>query len=97
MQYNLFGADVRHMSRFSKDSLMFDGDATDLDASLRTVVRMNADGNLCAIVLITDGISTTGANPVYAAEEAGIPHGFRHAYQTVAAVAAHSDCGVRGA
>ena len=73
VQYNLFSADARRIAGYSRDSLSLNGDATDIDASLKSVVRANAASNLRAIVLITDGVSTTGPNPVYAAEESGVP------------------------
>jgi hypothetical protein len=53
--------------------LTFSHDATDIAAALRRVKEAAATTNIRAVVLLTDGNVTAGSNPIYDAEELGLP------------------------
>lgn len=53
----------------SPDSLSYDQSGTNISGALRSVYRQFSGQNLGAVVLISDGISTSGENPGYVVEE----------------------------
>ena len=73
VHYGVFDSRMRPLSRFSSDSLTFDGEGTDMSGALRRLKENAAKVNVQAIILLTDGNSTTGSSPLYEAEEIGIP------------------------
>jgi hypothetical protein len=73
VDYSLFDGKVRNLSTIAEDSLTLNGEATDIAEALKSIKRTSASSNLQAVVLITDGNSTVGMNPLYEAEELGVP------------------------
>ncbi len=73
VRYALFSSNARILSSFSKDSLTLDGDATDISAALKSVKENASSQNVQCVLLISDGNSTTGTNPVYEAEDLNLP------------------------
>ncbi len=71
--YSLFDGKVRNISAMKPDSLTLRGEATDIAEALRTTKRTFASSPLRAVVLITDGNSTAGMNPLYEVEALGVP------------------------
>ena len=72
-RFGLFSNQLKWLMSFSPDSLTLDGDGTDISSILRAVQEQTRTANLQAVVLLSDGNSTTGANPLYEAEELGVP------------------------
>ncbi|HET6400714.1 MAG TPA: hypothetical protein VFH95_04865 [Candidatus Kapabacteria bacterium] len=60
-------------NRTPLDSIRADASATDLASAFRAVAEARKNSNLEAIVLYTDGAFTTGENPIYPAQELGVP------------------------
>jgi hypothetical protein len=73
VSYSIFDAKVRDLASIADDSLKFNGEVTDIADALKSVKQTFASSNLQAVVLITDGNSTVGMNPLYEAEELGVP------------------------
>lgn len=73
LTYALFDAKVRNLAGINDDSLTFKGEATDIAEALKSMKRTSASSNVQGIVLITDGNSTVGMNPLHEAEELGVP------------------------
>jgi hypothetical protein len=73
VDYSLFDGEVRNLKAITGDSLTLRGEATDIAKAFRTIIRTSNSSNLQALILITDGNSTVGMNPLYEAEELGIP------------------------
>ncbi|MGD0036086.1 MAG: hypothetical protein ABSC53_02185 [Bacteroidota bacterium] len=73
LKYSIFDAKVRTLAAITDDSLTFKGEVTDIAEALKSVKQTSASSNLQAVVLITDGNSTIGMNPLYEAEELGVP------------------------
>lgn len=73
VSYILFDARTRPLSSITEDSLTLKGEATDIAGALKEIKRMSETSNLQAAVLVTDGNSTLGINPLYDAEELGMP------------------------
>jgi hypothetical protein len=73
VDYSLFDGKVRNVNAVTEDSLTLHGEATDIAEALKSIKRTSASSNLQAVVLITDGNSTVGMNPLYEAEELGVP------------------------
>jgi hypothetical protein len=69
----VFDGRARTMSAFSEDSLTFQGQATDIAEALKFLKQTSISSNLQAVVLISDGNSTVGMNPLYEAVELGVP------------------------
>ncbi|RMG22506.1 MAG: hypothetical protein D6730_16325 [Bacteroidetes bacterium] len=61
-----FGPELRH--GLQPDSLTFDQTGTDIAKAIQDVQRLYQNQNLGAVVLISDGISTAGTNPIYSIE-----------------------------
>ncbi len=73
IQYAIVDSRTRVLSDFSTDSITFLGDGTDLVAAFQQAKEAAASRNIQSVVLISDGNSTTGSNPIYEAMELGIP------------------------
>jgi hypothetical protein len=73
LTYSVFDAKVRGLAAITDDSLTFRGEATNIAEALKSVKKTSASSNLQAVVLITDGNPTIGMNPLYEAEELGVP------------------------
>jgi len=73
VRLGLFSDRVRLLKSFSPDSLTLDGDATDISAALKALKEEMRTENLRAVIIISDGNSTTGSNPLYEGEELGVP------------------------
>jgi hypothetical protein len=71
--YFMFDTKVRSRAAVTEDSLTFKGEATDIAEALKSVKQMHGSSNLQAVVLITDGNSTIGMNPLYESGELGVP------------------------
>jgi hypothetical protein len=54
-------------------SLQYKGDATDISQALRWANARSREENIRAVVMVTDGNFTTGNNPLYDAEQMGLP------------------------
>ena len=73
-EYFLFDGNVRHLSNApAEDSITLQGEATDITKALQSVRQAFVSSNLQAVILITDGNSTVGMNPLYEAEELNVP------------------------
>lgn len=57
----------------SVDSIRPQSGATDLSSAFRTIRDLRKTSNTEAIVLYTDGAFTAGENPIYPAQELGVP------------------------
>ena len=71
--YSIFDAKVRNLATITDDSLTFKGEATDISEALKSIKQISASSNLQAVVLITDGNSTVGMNPIYESEDLCVP------------------------
>lgn len=69
----LFSGKLFPMKDVTADSLRFNGAETDISAALEAAWKDNARKNLAGVVLVTDGVFTTGKNPLYAAQSLGVP------------------------
>jgi hypothetical protein len=68
-----FGASLRSLPDPAEASLAYDEEITDISGALLELARERDRRPLDAVVLLTDGIHTSGRNPVYAAERLGLP------------------------
>ena len=73
VSYAAFAGSVHRYDRFTVDSLRLEGEETDIGGAFRSVRRMFESANLQAIALVSDGNPTVGVNPVYEAQETGVP------------------------
>ncbi|MCZ6774930.1 MAG: hypothetical protein O7D34_00555 [Ignavibacteria bacterium] len=73
LRYYTFGAVLREGSTSEKDSLELTEDATDISAALQALEKEKERYNIHAAVLFTDGSYNSGRNPIYDAEQLGIP------------------------
>ena len=71
--YSLFDSKVKNLAAIDADSLTFKGVGTDIAGALKSMKQIAATSNLQAVVLLTDGNSTVGMNPLYEAEELSVP------------------------
>lgn len=60
--------DAQLRQRLNPDSLSYKGSNTNISAALKEVQDIYQNQNLGAVVVISDGITTAGMNPVYALE-----------------------------
>ena len=70
---SLFDATVKNLAAITDDSLTFKGEVTDIAEALNSVKQSSGLSNVRAVVLLTDGNSTVGMNPLHDAEELGVP------------------------
>jgi len=68
-----FGASLRPLPDPGEASLAYDEEITDISGALLELARERDRRPLDAVVLLSDGIHTSGRNPVYAAERLGLP------------------------
>jgi len=71
--YGLFDTKVHVLQAFVRDSVTFPGEGTDIGGSLRELKVKTQDRNVQGVLLLTDGNSTAGSNPLTEAEEFGVP------------------------
>ncbi|MEO6939962.1 MAG: hypothetical protein ABI444_07470 [Candidatus Kapaibacterium sp.] len=60
-------------SKHALDTLKTNASVTDLSSVFRTMKEVRGTKNIEAIVLYTDGSFTAGSNPIYSAEQLGVP------------------------
>lgn len=68
-----FSNDAKPLQNIDLDSLHFDGDVSNISASLETIKENLSEENLNNIILLTDGNYTAGGNPARTAAEIGVP------------------------
>jgi hypothetical protein len=73
IQYFVFSSHLYGYQKFSSDSLKFNGEITDVSASLSELKDKIKNENCQVALLISDGNYNVGRNPVYEAENLGIP------------------------
>lgn len=69
----LFGDKLYPLQQLRGDSLRFTSGLTDIGAALEQSAEALREKNLRAVVLVSDGIVTSGRSPLYAAEALGVP------------------------
>lgn len=72
-RYFLFGAKPSERLAMNADSLLLNEDATDIASALRAIAKERARANIGGVFLISDGGYNLGQNPIYDAEQLGIP------------------------
>lgn len=72
-RFATFDSRLRLLESLSRDSITATGDATDLPGALNSLKELASTQNLQSVVLITDGNSTTDANPLFDATQLGLP------------------------
>jgi hypothetical protein len=70
---SLFGVSARNLDRLDMDSISLEEDATDIASALQYVSQKKDRQNIQAAILISDGSYNLGQNPLYLAEQLGIP------------------------
>ncbi len=70
---SLFDESVHAVPAYQNDSVTAKGQRTDIDRALRFCVDNAASRNTQAVLMITDGASNTGSNPLYQAEQMSMP------------------------
>ena len=73
VHWRTFDNNLHTLTEWSRDALRFDGDRTNLSGVFETIRTEPPAENLQAVVLLTDGNSTSPSNPSYAAEALGVP------------------------
>ncbi len=73
VSYGRFSAGLHVLDGYAPDSLTFGGSETNISAALSDAVSAFEGKNLRAVVLFSDGVFTTGRNPVGLAERMGVP------------------------
>ena len=73
VKYFQFSSKVKSASSIDDDSLTFKGEATDIAEAFKSIKQSSGASNLQAVVLLTDGNSTTGMNPLYDAQDLAVP------------------------
>ncbi len=68
-----FDSKLRPIIELKIDSLTQNGETTDIAEALRVTKKEFEGSNLQSVVIISDGNSTVGENPIYEAEELGLP------------------------
>ncbi len=72
-QFYTFGTTTQRVDSQSLDSLAADEGATDMTSALRAIADEKTRSNINAALLISDGSYNLGQNPLYEAEQLGIP------------------------
>lgn len=72
-RYYTFGSTVKAIGPAILDSVPGTEDATDISSALRSLSTDKEQQNIDAALLVTDGSYNLGQNPIYAAEQLGIP------------------------
>ncbi len=73
VRYYLFGSSLQPGSSEVPDSVTLDDPATNLSSTLDELRNQKDDHNIQAAILLSDGSSNSGENPLYAAGRLGIP------------------------
>ncbi len=73
VNYYTFTDKLLSYDEYPPDSISFSGELTDISNSLKMLNDNIRNENRQAVILITDGNYNTGKNPVYEAENLGIP------------------------
>jgi hypothetical protein len=73
LRWSLFAERRRSIDRWSPDSLTFAGERTDLAGAFRDLRAVDPARRPAAVILLTDGNTTTSENPVYEAQSLGAP------------------------
>lgn len=73
IDHNLASFSERTFLLDSQDSLQYDGENTDISQALRWANSRTREENIRALVMISDGNFTKGNNPLYDAEQMGLP------------------------
>jgi len=73
IRYYTFGSKLHEASNVARDSLSFGDDATNISEALRALAGERERKNIKAAIILSDGSYTVGQNPVYEAEQLGIP------------------------
>lgn len=73
VSYGRFSSSLHVLDGYAPDSLTFDGSETDITSALSRAAPEFEGKNVRAVVLFSDGVFTTGKNPVGFAERAGVP------------------------
>ncbi len=72
-RYYMFGSTVKSVDPAILDSLRGTEDATDISSALRALSTDREQQNIDAALLVTDGSYNLGQNPIYGAEQLGMP------------------------
>jgi hypothetical protein len=73
VSFFLFDTKTKTIGSLSADSILLNGAETDISEALKSTKKLFAADNLQAAVLVTDGNSTIGSDPLYDAEDMGVP------------------------
>ncbi|MBI5476865.1 MAG: VWA domain-containing protein [Ignavibacteriales bacterium] len=73
LKYYTFSVKPHLVNSIINDSIAFSGDETDISSVLSLLKDSIISQNVSTVVLLSDGIYTTGKNPVYQAEEMSVP------------------------
>lgn len=73
VRFGAFGSNVKVMDKEGADSLFFGGERTDIYQALKFFKEKTALNNLQSIVLLSDGIITSGESPLLDIEEFETP------------------------
>jgi hypothetical protein len=72
-RYYTFGAALGGPTDRPPDSLLHTDEVTDIAGALHALHYVREAENICAVVLLTDGVSTLGDNPLYSALAGVLP------------------------
>ncbi len=73
VRYYTFGARLRPWNRTGADTLPLNEGVTDIAGALQTLAEEKERRHIDAAVLLSDGVSTLGRDPVHDAEQLGLP------------------------
>ncbi|MEK6650219.1 MAG: vWA domain-containing protein [Bacteroidota bacterium] len=73
VRWSLFDHSRRPVERWSVDSLVQNGDRTDIAGAFHDLRIRSGERKPAAVVLLTDGNATTPVSPVYEAQALGVP------------------------
>ncbi len=73
VEFYLFSSKLSFPSGSPPDSMVMNGQTTDISEALGEIKNRLGQENIQSVVLISDGNYTTGKNPEYLAEETGLP------------------------
>jgi hypothetical protein len=73
VRYYRFGTSLEPMEAMASDSLKTNHQGTDISAALQRLMQDDRNKDIQAALLLTDGVSTRGANPLHIAEQLPFP------------------------
>ena len=73
VSFFLFDTKTKEINTLAADSISLNGAETNISQALKSTKKLFAGGNLQATILVTDGNSTVGSDPLYDAEDMGVP------------------------